>query len=169
MPNIEIKAAYSNLQKAREICKEMKASFVGNDRQIDTYFNVPNGRLKLRNSSLSGTYLIPYIRPNQAGPKKSDYARIDISEPDKVKSLFVELMGVGQIVAKTREIYLIENVRVHLDSVDGVGTFFELEAVYEDESQRNQEEQKVKNLMEKFEISTDSLQQTSYQQMAKTL
>jgi len=169
MPNIEIKASYPDLEKARQICRQLGASFVGVDRQIDTYFKVPHGRLKLRESSLSGTYLIPYIRPDQQGPKKSDYARIEIQELEKTKNLFSQIMGVDQVVKKTREIYLIENIRIHLDQLDEAGNFFEFEAVYENdtEDQRRKEEMKVKELMIAFGISKSALLQNSYQQLVE--
>jgi adenylate cyclase, class 2 len=168
MPNIEIKASYPDLEKARSICRELSAEFVGIDQQTDTYFNVPNGRLKLRFSSLSGSFLIPYVRPNQIGPKKSEFARIDVKEPEKIKALFTEILGVDTVVTKTREIYLIGNVRVHLDILEGVGSFFEFEAVYDAESQRADEEKKISSLMEKFEISRDNLQTSSYQQLSQS-
>ncbi len=169
MPNIEIKAIYPNLEKAREVCRRLNAKFIGIDRQIDTYFNVPNGRFKLRESSLNGSYLIPYVRPNQEGPKKSDYGRLKVDNTEHIKNLFSQIMGVNLVVKKNREIYLIENVRVHLDDVDGVGQFFEFEAVYDQDTdaQREIEELKVRELMNKFDISEGSLQKTSYQQLAR--
>lgn len=114
--------------------------------------------------------MIPYVRPDEDGPKKSDYARIQVEEPNKVKDLFSQILGVDQVVKKDREIYLIENVRIHLDNVDGIGPFFEFEAVYENDSEehRLREEKKVEDLMKAFEISSESLQKTSYQQLAKT-
>ncbi len=170
MPNIEIKAVYPNLEKAREVCRELNAHFLGLDRQIDTYFKVPHGRFKLRESTLSGAYLIPYLRPNQQGPKKSDYARIPVESAEHTKELLTQILGVDLVVKKSREIYLIENVRVHLDDVDGVGRFFEFEAVYEQdtEAQHAIEELKVQKLMKKFAISEESLQQNSYQQIARS-
>lgn len=62
MPNIEIKASFNNFDKARKICESMNAVFVGIDYQVDTYFKVPEGRLKLRESNLGGAQLIPYNR-----------------------------------------------------------------------------------------------------------
>jgi adenylate cyclase, class 2 len=171
MPNIEIKAIYPELEKARKICQRLNARFVGVDRQIDTYFNVPNGRLKLRESSLSGAYLIPYVRPDKEGPKKSDYARVPVDNAEHIKTLLSQLMGVDLVVEKSREIYLVDNVRVHLDDVDGVGQFFEFEAVYEQDTreQHEIEELKVRQLMKEFEISEESLQKTSYQQLKRNI
>lgn len=86
-----------------------------------------------------------------------------------MKSLFSQILGVDQVVKKDREIYLIGNVRVHLDDVEGIGRFFEFEAVYENDSEevRRDEEKKVDDLMRSFEISKESLQRTSYQELVK--
>jgi len=169
MPNIEIKAAYPELAKARAICEKLNATFVGIDHQTDTYFKVPNGRLKLRESSLSGAYLIPYLRPNESGPKKSEYARLTVEEVEKTKALFTQILGLDLVVKKSREIYLIGNVRVHLDEVEGAGSFFEFEAVYSEDSaeQRAVEERKVNELLKTFAISPEALQTSSYQQLVR--
>ncbi len=167
MPNIEIKAVYTDLKKAREVCRRLNAKFIGVDRQVDTYFTVPKGRLKLRESSLSGAFLIPYIRPDQEGPKKSDYGLIKVENAEQIKSLLLQIFESNLVVKKSREIYLLDNVRVHLDDVEGLGHFFELEAVYEEDSQRENEELKVRNLLVEFAISEPALQKTSYEQLAK--
>lgn len=170
MPNIEIKATYQDLEKARQLCQNLGAKFVGVDRQIDTYFRVPNGRLKLRESSLSDAFLIPYLRPDQAGPKKSSYTRLKVEEIENTKSLLSQMMGIDLVVDKSREIYLIGNVRVHLDKVANIGQFFEFEAVYENdtEEERTAEEKKVYDLMGVFGIRQEHLQKASYQQLAQT-
>ena len=167
MPNIEIKAVYPNLEKAREVCRRLNAKFIGVDRQVDTYFTVPKGRFKLRESSLSGAFLIPYIRPNQEGPKKSDYGLIKVENAEHIKALLSQIFEINLVVKKSREIYLLDNVRVHLDDVDDLGHFFEFEAVYEEESQRENEELKVRKLLVEFAISEAALQKTSYEQLAQ--
>ena len=69
--NLEIKAYCNNLKKTESIIKEIATEFVGIDSQIDTYFTTKQGRFKLRESTLSGSYLIPYVRPNQTEAKIS--------------------------------------------------------------------------------------------------
>jgi adenylate cyclase class 2 len=169
MPNIEIKAPYQDLTRARETCLRLGARHHGLDRQIDTYFAVPNGRFKLRESSLSGPYLIPNLRSDVASAKKSDYTLIPVKNASETKRLFSELLGVDAVVSKTREIYFYENVRIHLDDVDGAGLFFELEAVYENdtEEQRRLETAKVHRLMREFDIDPSMLNAVSYQQLTK--
>lgn len=169
MPNIEIKASYTDFLKARQICEKLNAVYVGIDLQIDTYFKVPEGRFKLRESSLSGAQLIPYIRPNFLGPKKSEYETIPVDNPLHVKKLLNQMLGLDIVVQKKREIYLIDNVRVHLDQVEGLGTFFEFEAVYhaDTEEERQIEQAKVERLMQVFEIDSECLQTESYLQLLK--
>ena len=75
--------------------------------------------------------LIPYRRPDEHGPRRSDYRVIPIADPTGVKALLSELLGVHRVVRKEREIFLARNVRIHLDRVDGLGTFVELEAVFD--------------------------------------
>ncbi len=165
MPNIEIKAKTEDLEKYREIAKKISTQHLGLDRQTDTYFATKKGRLKLRESSLSGTYLIPYLRPDSAHAKKSDYALLTTQDGTKAKELLAELLGVTQVVRKTRDIYLIDNVRVHLDEVERLGKFLEFEAVYFDPLQEAAEFKKVNDLLKIFGVSESDLLKNSYTDM----
>jgi predicted adenylyl cyclase CyaB len=127
--NVEVKARCSDLAAARERARALATTWVGLDRQVDTYFRTRRGRLKLRESQLSGGQLVPYLRPDQPGPRRSDYQVIPVEDPVRLKALLTELLGVHCVVSKEREIGLYENVRIHLDRVEGLGCFLELEAV----------------------------------------
>lgn len=166
MPNIEIKAHYSELDKARGIAKQIGAKHLGLDHQIDTYFSTQEGRLKLRESSLSGAMLIPYLRADSRGPKKSSYTLLNTTEPNLAKTLLTQILGVDTVVEKHRDIYLYENVRIHLDDVKGLGKFLEFEAVYKDESPESEslEQKKVNELIQVFGISTGDLVNHSYRE-----
>ncbi len=129
--NIEIKARCGDLAEARRVATALATEHVGVDRQVDTYFRTRSGRLKLRESSLSGGQLIPYLRPDQAGPKRSDYQVIPVPSPGETKRLLSELLGVHRIVEKEREIFLVDNVRIHLDRVAGLGDFNVMEALFD--------------------------------------
>lgn len=167
MPNIEIKAVYPNLEKARKISERLQARLLGRDHQIDTYFRTRAGRFKLRESSLSGTTLIPYLRPDQSGPKKSDYALLSVEDAGLVKRLLGEVLGVERVVDKQREIFLLDNVRVHLDEVKDLGSFLEFEAVYKDDSPAAaaREREKVNRLLKEYEIASRDLIEGSYGEM----
>jgi predicted adenylyl cyclase CyaB len=165
MPNIEIKARYPDAAKAKAVATRLNARYVGRDHQVDTYFRTHEGRLKLRESSLSGNQLVPYLRPDQSGPKRSEYLVISVSDAALCKSLLGKILGTEVVVDKTREIYLIDNVRVHIDSVVGLGNFFEFEAVYTDPSDEKSEFAKVSALIKEFEIAQEDLLTGSYREL----
>ncbi len=126
--NIEIKAKLADAVMVRQILNDRNARFIGTDHQVDTYFNVVNGRLKLREGNIENA-LIYYKRDDKPGPKKSD-VRLYKSKPDSsLKSLLEESMGVLAVVDKVREIYFIDNVKFHIDEVEGLGIFVEIEAI----------------------------------------
>ena len=166
MPNIEIKAHCPDLANATEIAKHVATKHLGMDHQIDTYFRTPNGRLKLRESSLSGAMLIPYIRSNISGPKKSDYALLRTDDPALSKRLLSEILGIETIVEKHRDIYLAGNVRIHLDNVKGLGTFMEFEAVYQNMDDESTEHKKVHELIKTFGLQEADLIQGSYRELS---
>lgn len=162
MPNIEIKAKAKNLDDLKKVAKLLATSHLGVDTQVDTYFQTKDGRFKLRESSMKGAYLVPYLRPNTAGPKKSDYAMIPVEDGGKIKQLFQQILGEIKVIRKKRDIYLIKNIRVHLDEVEGLGTFLEFEAVYENPADENQERAKVQTLLKEFNIQEADLITHSY-------
>jgi predicted adenylyl cyclase CyaB len=126
--NIEIKAKCSDHGKVRSVLKSHNADFEGVDHQIDTYFKVPNGRLKLREGNIEN-YLIFYEREDKEGPKQSNVI-LHKTEPDSsLKETLTKSLGILAIVDKQREIYFIDNVKFHLDSVQDLGTFMEIEAI----------------------------------------
>ncbi|MEK7691489.1 MAG: class IV adenylate cyclase [Bdellovibrionota bacterium] len=170
MPDIEIKARYANLEYGEKMALELHARSVGTENQIDTYFRVPEGslgRLKLRESDLEKPRLIPYVRPNQKGPKLSDYLLLPVEKPEHLKDLLSRILGIETVVRKTRRIFLIENVRVHLDQVEKLGTFLEFEAVFEGDTDgiRANECDKVEELMRKFGVAEADLVEGSYREM----
>ena len=169
MPNIEIKATYEDGGKAREIAVELQALYQGRDHQVDTYFQTKAGRLKLRESSLSGAQMIPYLRSNTSAPKFSDYLLLPVDQPTELKRLLSEMFGVDVVVDKERDIYLWENVRIHLDHVRGLGSYLEFEAVFRDDTPavRLQEQAKVEELIQCFGIREEMLVSVSYQDLVK--
>ncbi|MBF0362076.1 MAG: methyltransferase domain-containing protein [Oligoflexia bacterium] len=170
MKNIEIKAKYPNITVGKELAAARNANYLGCDLQIDTYFKTHEekvGRFKLRESSISGAYLVPYIRSNQEQPKASLYTIIPVPKAEETKYLLSQILGVDIVVKKRRDIYLIDNIRVHLDDVEGLGYFFELEAVCSETSNIEDEENKVKNLLLYFRVNTEDLLAASYLEMLK--
>ena len=128
---MEIKARCSDSDRVRQYLKTSGARFVGEDHQIDTYFGVSEGRLKLREGSIENA-LIYYVRPDQAGPKKSDVRLYKTAENSGLKAILLSFLNVMVIVDKRREIWFIDNVKFHIDQVEGLGSFVEIEAISED-------------------------------------
>ena len=163
--NIEIKASSNNSDKIRNYLLENNAQFKGTDLQTDTYFNVKNGRLKLREGNIENN-LIFYERNNEAGPKSSNFVLTKIQEPDKLKESLTKANGVKVIVKKKREIYYIANVKFHLDEVEGLGSFVEIEAGNMIADLAKEELQKqCEFYMQQFEIEEKDLIEISYSDM----
>jgi len=132
--NIEIKARCEHPDKIREILHSHNADFKGTDHQIDTYFKSPNGRLKLRQGAIENN-LIHYNRSDQKGPKQSNVSLFPVqSESDTLRHVLKEAMNIWKIVDKKREIYFIDNVKFHIDTVKNLGHFVEIEAIDTDGS-----------------------------------
>ncbi len=125
--NIEIKARTQRTNQIRKFLLDNGADFKGTDYQTDTYFNVPNGRLKLRQGNIENS-LIYYERANTKGPKPSDFNLVKIDNGNELKELLAHALGMKITVTKQREIYFIENVKFHLDTLGQLGNFVEVEA-----------------------------------------
>jgi adenylate cyclase, class 2 len=125
--NVEIKARCTDAHPLREYLKSQQAECRGTDHQTDTYFNSPNGRLKLREGNIENN-LIFYERADQAGPKQSFFKLVKIPDAAALKDVLTASMGVKVVVSKKREIWYIRNVKFHIDVVEGLGAFMEIEA-----------------------------------------
>jgi predicted adenylyl cyclase CyaB len=162
--NLEIKARCDDPEAARARASRIATQRVGLDRQVDTYFRTRSGRLKLRESSLSGGQLVPYLRPDQPGPKRADYRVVPVEDAPSLKALLSEILGVHRVVEKQREIFLYENVRIHLDRVKGLGGFLELEAVFDgSDAGLAEQRRKLDFLMKELGVREEDLVPASYE------
>lgn len=166
MPNIEIKARiindYPDINALR-----LKYNIIEKptEHQIDTYYKVPNGRLKMRVINIDNkteSVLIPYIRSDILGPKKCDYTFLYPNNCEQSMNLLDTILGKLCVVDKIRKIYLIDNVRVHYDEVKGLGKFMEFEAVYSESSEEEKNRMFVNQLMIDFNIQEEHLIKCSY-------
>lgn len=167
--NIEIKARCADPARVRDVLRAHHADFRGLDRQIDTYFCVPNGRLKLREGSIECA-LIHYRRPDQPGPKPSTVTlykpQSDPMHRAALKDLLTQALGVLVVVAKEREIYFIDNVKFHIDTVKSLGHFVEIEAIDADgEIGRERLDEQCRLYMARFGIQDADLIDQSYSDM----
>jgi adenylate cyclase class IV len=163
--NIEIKASCNRLDEIRKILKSHTAVSHGIDHQCDTYFVVPSGRLKLREGTIENA-LIHYVRNNTSGPKQSDVMLYDTTPLSSIKKILTKALGVLTVVDKQREIYFIDNVKFHLDHVETLGDFVEIEAIDRDGTiGRGKLLQQCRYYMNLFAISDKDCIETSYSDM----
>ncbi len=160
---MEIKARHGDKERIRKVLNSRGARFLGTDRQVDTYFRVPKGRLKYRESKVAGNCLVYYEREDTAGPKESRLINID-NPPPETKALLEESLGVLVVVEKEREIYFIDNVKFHIDRIEGLGDFVEIEAICKDGMSIQKETllAQVNEYMGLFGIRKENLIECSY-------
>ena len=127
MQNIEFKCELRDLAAARAHCRLLNAAFVATVRQIDTYFRVPDGRLKRREAPGEPVEWIFYERPDRITPKMSHFLIYSEAQA-RARWGYVSLTEWVRVV-KTRELWYLDNVRIHLDQVEELGTFIEFEAL----------------------------------------
>lgn len=163
--NIEIKAYCPRPEDIHLLLKNLKARFVGIDHQIDTYFKVSSGRLKLREGKIEN-HLIHYERSNQAGPKKSEVLLFKSDPGSSLKDILIKAVGTLVIVDKKRSIYFIDNVKFHLDEVQGLGSFVEIEAIdTEGTFSESELTKQCEHYIDMFKIPEKDLIQISYSDM----
>lgn len=163
--NVEIKARCNNPENIRHYLLTNTADFKGTDEQLDTYFNVPNGRLKLREGNIENN-LIFYERNNQSGPKSSHFHLVKIQDAAGLKEVLTKSSGIKVVVKKKREIYYIGNVKFHIDEVPGLGSFVEIEAGNVFVNLSHEELRKQCELyMNEFGIQQEDLVENSYSDM----
>ena len=131
--NVEFKASTNKLDALENLIQQYNPVFIGEDHQIDTYFNTETGRLKLREGNIENA-LIYYEREDTAG-SKSSHVLLYQHQPDKaLKEILIKTLSIKAIIDKRRKIYFIDNVKFHFDTVQSLGTFVEVEAIDKDGS-----------------------------------
>ncbi len=160
--NIEIKARSNKQDQVRQILQAHHADFKGIDHQIDTYFNVHFWRLKLREWKIEN-YLIHYQRENKEGPKQSDVILFKSDPSSSLKEILTKALGILVVIDKKREIYFIDNVKFHIDTVADLGTFIEIEAIDSDGTLAKQKLlEQCKIYLDLFKIPQEDLISVSY-------
>ncbi len=127
LTSYEFKARLRNEQRVRSVLKRLRARFIGTDRQVDTYFRVPQGRLKLREGRIENA-LIFYRRPNRARARRSDIRMLLLPRRNPARAVLAAALKVLATVRKRREIYFVGRAKIHLDRLQGLGKFVEVEA-----------------------------------------
>lgn len=159
--NVEIKARVLDFIESGRTASEIAGEAPQVLNQVDTYFNVSRGRLKLREDEY-GCEIIYYERPDSKGPKRCDYDRFPVESQEGLKDILTSALGVKAVVRKQRLVYIHDNVRIHLDTVEGLGHFLELEAVAHEGTGPSECRSRVKDLLSKFKVKKPDLVKGSY-------
>lgn len=167
--NFEFKAKITEIEKYENKLLTLNPIFQGLDHQIDTYFNVPHGRLKLREGNIENS-LINYDRENIAGSKESQIILYQHEPNIALKNILTKQFGVKIVVDKKRKIYFIENVKFHFDLVENLGTFLEVEAI-DDKGEFSIEElkQQCDKYYDFFELNSADIIDKSYSDLMMEL
>ena len=167
LKNIEIKAKLRDYEKVQKLVEELCPNPVQTEQQEDTFFITSKGRLKLRESD-DKSALIYYDRKDSLEPSQSDIAISFTDNPDTLKSVLSKSIGNRGIVKKNRTLYKYGQTRIHLDDVERLGKFIELEIVLSSEQTSKDGEAIANKLMDKFCIQKTDLIDVAYIDLIET-
>ena len=160
--NIEIKASIKNIEdlelKIVEIADKGPTEII----QDDTFFKCDNGRLKLRTFSKTKGELIFYKRADESGPKECFYLKSETPEPSILRESLVLGYGAAGRVQKRQLLYFKGRTRIHVDRVEGLGNFLELEVVLEDNETKERGVEEAMILLSQLGIEDSQLVETAY-------
>ena len=160
--NVEIKAQIRNWEQTQQIAVSLSDAPCRVIPQRDIFFHTPRGRLKLRVLAPERGQLIYYERSDATGPRESNYMISETAHPDSLEQVLSVALGVRGVVRKTRYLYMVGHTRVHLDQVEGLGSFLELETVLEPGQTVEQGQQIVSQLMAKLGVRGTELIDVAY-------
>lgn len=166
--NIEIKARIASVGDAITNAAALADQGPFDIAQDDTFFPCDTGRLKLRQFSDTAGELIFYRRADQAGPKTSFYVRSATSEPATLREALTLAYGRAGRVVKHRTLFLAGRTRIHIDEVQGLGAFVELEVVLSDGEATDAGVAEAHALMERLGIAPSQLVETAYVDLLQT-
>ncbi len=167
--NIEIKARARDFSGIRSRAEALTDTPVQVIPQEDTFFTVEQGRLKLRvRSGDEPAQLIYYERADQGGPKRSDYQIFETSDPQSLKQTLGRALGIRGVVRKTRYLYMVGQTRVHLDDVEGLGQFMELEVVMRPGQADTDGQAIAQDLMRKLGVGQSDLLEGAYMDLIES-
>lgn len=160
--NVEIKARATDFAGQQARAAELADSPPEIISQEDTFFRSKRGRLKLRRFDEKRGELIYYERGDSRGPSESRYMILPTREPVSLRDALSQALGVSGVVRKRREVYLVAGTRVHLDTVEGLGQFIELEAVLGPDESTEDGHARVRELIDALGISDGDLIDRAY-------
>ena len=160
--NVEVKARARDLAGLRRLAEGLTDGPAEVIRQEDTFFNCPAGRLKLRTLAPDRGELIYYEREDTAGPRPSTYVISPTENPDSLRTALTSALGVRGVVRKRRYLYRSGQTRIHLDEVDGLGPFVELEVVLRPDQSPDDGARIAADLMAQLGIRDEDLVTEAY-------
>jgi predicted adenylyl cyclase CyaB len=160
--NVEIKARVANQGAIRRRAEALADGPAELLVQEDTFFACPEGRLKLRRFGDGNGELIFYRRVDTAGPRESEFFKAPVSDPDALCETLGAALGVLGQVHKRRELHLVGQTRIHLDEVEGLGWFLELEVVLQEDQAPAEGERIANELMAALGITRADLVDVAY-------
>jgi predicted adenylyl cyclase CyaB len=160
--NVEIKAQLADPAAVRRKAAAIASGPAELIAQTDTFFVVPAGRLKIREFSDGSGEMIAYERADRSGPKESVYSIVRCADAQALSATLARALPVRGRVVKRREVFLVGRTRVHLDEVEHLGAFVELEVVLRDDEPADAGEREAHALMEALGISQSALVPDAY-------
>jgi homotetrameric cytidine deaminase len=161
MRNVELKSSDPDPARTLELALKLGASDEGEIAQRDTYFGGSRARVKLREQTPGEDELIAYRRPDGDDAKVSDYLRVPVPDAAALKEALDASYGTKVVVTKRRHLLLWQNVRIHLDEVEGLGAYIELEGLVDGDDDGSARE-RVERLRQELEIDDANLVAGSY-------
>lgn len=163
--NLELKAKLADISRTDELARENFGQEVSSFHQRDTYFRVQLGRLKLRESPELGDELIFYSRPDEAQAKLCNYWRQPTMDAEAMKQRLAETCGIEVVVDKQRTLIWYENVRIHLDRVNQLGGFLELEAIISEDDSETDSAERIAHILTQLEMENHELIDRGYREL----
>jgi predicted adenylyl cyclase CyaB len=160
--NIEIKARAQDWERQKTLARDLSDQEPEYLFQEDTFFNVPAGRLKLRVFQDGTGELIQYAREDADGPKESRYTRATTNDPQALKTVLSHALGIIGVVRKKRAVLMVGQSRIHLDEVEGLGNFLEIEVVLDPDQKAETGVEIAEELMTNLEIRKEDLIGSAY-------
>ncbi len=172
MTNLEFKARLRNPAAIHQALAKYNIPLAATLRQTDTYFQVERGRLKLREIEGEQAQLIFYTRPDRAEVKRSNYLIAPVSTAAALREVLGAAYGIRAVVKKIRELYLLprkqdnsagrHHSRLHVDTIDRLGQFLEIEVIVQEGELPQHAEQEARAWLQAFGIAPEDLMAGSY-------
>lgn len=160
--NVEIKARVRDFAETSGRAQGLADRGIFEIDQRDVFFHARQGRLKLRNLSSGQAELIYYERSDETGPTTSDYVKVLGAEAAALEEALTRALGVRGEVRKSRKVFMVGRTRIHLDRVDGLGDYLELEVVLDEGEEAHEGEKVAMDLMRKLGVEPGDLVDGAY-------